>query len=84
MTIERPEQWAIDRLHEERGLWALDVARGVWLKVWDHQEEYALRGEDFVFCGYVEAARIYAGGLVPVGVDKQRGIVDKCQQGRVA
>jgi len=62
MTIDRPEQWAIDRLHEERGLWALDTARGVWVKVYSNVD-FARRPEDFVFCSFVEAARIYAGGL---------------------
>jgi len=72
MTIDRPEQWAIDRLHEERGLWALDTARGWWTKVYSNVD-FARRPEDFIFCGFVEAARIYAGGLVPVEKDADPG-----------
>ena len=63
MTIDRPEQWAIDKYDVERGLWALDTARGRWVKTYDHQGDVATRPEDFVFCGFREAARIYAGGL---------------------
>jgi len=83
MITERPDQWRIDRLHEERGLWALDTARGVWCKTYDNGE-YMTRREDFVFCGFTEAARIYAGGLVPVEpliVDKS---VDKARRAKSA
>lgn len=73
MTIDRPAQWAIDKYDVERGLWALDTARGVWVKVYSNPD-FARRPEDFIFCGYVEAARIFAGGLVPV--DNHLVVVD--------
>jgi len=84
MIVERPDQWRIDRLHEERGLWALDVTTGTWTKVYDCPGEFRQRHDDFVFCSFTEAARIYAGGLVPVdvlGVDKS---VDKARRAKSA
>jgi len=85
MTIDNPAKWSRQRRTVEADLWALDVATGTWLSVYDHWEECVRRPEDFIHCGFIEAARIYAGGLMPVAsVDKQRDIADKCQQGRVA
>jgi len=87
MIVERPDQWRIDRLHEERGLWALDVTTGTWTKVYDRPGEFRQRHDDFVFCSYVEAARIYAGGLVPVEaliVDKPAPIVDNYPHAQTA
>lgn len=60
MTIDDPARWARDRHTIEAGLWALDVTTGTWTNVYMHEEEFRRREEDFVFCGYREAARIYA------------------------